>query len=164
MVTAPASEPAAESGPEKKKPIGKILVIGATLAVLTGASAFFVASRNVNFDIPSFGNAIQNDGIEFVLLPLNPMAINIPDQQGGILLRFTSHLEVRSEHADRVNSELPRVHDVMNVYFRTLTRSELADPAIIVLIRQHLLRRIRFILGDESVRDILISEFVFRQE
>ena len=43
---------------------------------------------------------------------------------------------------------------------RSCTERELEDPAALVRIRAHLLRRIQIVTGEGRVRDLLISEFV----
>ncbi len=55
---------------------------------------------------------------------------------------------------------LPRVLDVTNTYLRAVEVSQLEDPAALIRIRSHLLRRIQLVTGEGRVNDLLITEFI----
>jgi flagellar FliL protein len=55
---------------------------------------------------------------------------------------------------------LPRIMDVLNGYLRAIDITQLEDPAALIRIRAHMLRRIQIVTGEGRVRDLLITEFV----
>ncbi|MCK5748115.1 MAG: flagellar basal body-associated FliL family protein, partial [Oricola sp.] len=52
------------------------------------------------------------------------------------------------------------VQDVLNTFLRSVDSQVLEDPAAMSRLRAQLLRRVRAIVPDADVRDVLITEFV----
>lgn len=97
---------------------------------------------------------------DIAFVPVEPLVITMGTAGAERHLRFTSQIEVASPHAEEVTHLLPRIVDVLNGYLRAVDPAELADPAAMVRIRAHLLRRIQIVTGEGRVRDLLVTEFV----
>ena len=57
---------------------------------------------------------------------------------------------------------MPRVKDVINSYLQALDEADIDRPAAMTRMRSHLLRRMKIVLGEEGVRDLLITEFILQ--
>jgi len=68
--------------------------------------------------------------------------------------------EVVSSYKADVEKLLPRITDVMNSYLRALDPGDFEAPAALVAIRAQLLQRIKIIVGQKRVNDLLVLEFV----
>ena len=99
-------------------------------------------------------------GLFLAFVPVDPLVITLGSGEAVRHLRFTSQIEVAGPHASEVQLLLPRIADVLNGYLRAVEVTELEDPAALVRIRAHLLRRIQIVTGEGRVRDLLVTEFV----
>ncbi|RUS64922.1 flagellar basal body protein FliL [Pseudorhodobacter sp. E13] len=153
-------EPIEEGEPKKKSKLP--LLIGLVLAVLLGAGGFYATWSGMIL-APSQEHAEEAapgplPDISFV--PVDPIVISLGAGSKTRHLRFTSQLEVTKAASADVTMLLPRILDVLNGYLRAIDVGQLEDPAALVRIRAHLLRRIQIVTGDGRVRDLLITEFV----
>ena len=152
-------DPIAIAPKKSKKP----LLIGFLLAILLGAAGFYAtwsgmilgASKSHAADVPEVA-ALPD--IAFV--PIAPLVISIGPLAEKRYLRFSAQLEVTGPHVADVTLLLPRIVDVLNGYLRAVDPAQFDDPAALVRMRAHLLRRIQIVTGDGRVRDVLITEFV----
>ncbi len=157
-ITADQTDPAA--APKKSR---KPLLFGLILALLGGGGGYYAVGAGL---IPGLG-ATQEEGAPeardlppFAFVPLDPMVISLEAQGRRQLLRFRAQLEVPPEYQAEVAMLTPRIIDVLNGYLRAVEVSELGDPAALIRLRAQMLRRIRIVVGDGRVRDLLIMEFV----
>ncbi len=143
------------------------LIIGLVLAIAGGAGGFFAVQSGVL----GLGGAPEQQSVEeevltasplpdvsFVEVP--PLLISLDPASDTPHLRFRGSLEVPSKYAAEVTEVLPRVQDVMNSYLRALEPEDLSAPAALVRLRAQMLRRIKLVVGDDRVRDLLVLEFV----
>ncbi|MEP3347214.1 MAG: flagellar basal body-associated FliL family protein [Litoreibacter sp.] len=153
----------AEETPKKKGKLG--LIIGVVLALIAGGGAFFAVYSGMLL-APKAHEAASSEhektaplpNISFV--PIEPIIVTV-GRAGSKQLRFRAELEVAPERADDVAHLMPRILDVLNGYLRAVDLSELENPASLIKIRAHMLRRIQIVTGTGHVRDLLITEFVF---
>lgn len=149
---------------EPKKRSKKPLIIGLMLAIVLGGGGFFatwsglVLGRDGTDKAAGVGKVSALPDIAFV--PVDPMVITLGSGAAVRHLRFTTQIEVAAPHAAEVKTLLPRIVDVMNGYMRAVEVMQLEDPAALVRIRAHLLRRIQIVTGEGRVRDLLVTEFV----
>ena len=166
-----------EEAPKKAK---KGLVIGVLGAVLLGGTAFFVTYTGI---FPSAGGDSEvatesrgapddddhgvpveredggaESGVTFVAL--DPLIISLGKFASSRHLRFQAYLEVLPAAAEEVEHLKPRILDVLNTYLRAISGSELEDPTSMNRLRAQMLRRVQIVVGEENVRDLLITEFV----
>lgn len=159
------ADPTATSTPQKKSRMP--LILGVVLAILGGAGGFFVVKMGL-----IGGHAAEKTPIDDMhadllapmppaaFLALDPLVVNMPNQSGHQLLRFTAQLEVPPEHLIEVEAIKPRIVDVLNGYLRAVEISDLEDPSVLLRLRAQMLRRVQVVTGEGRVRDLLIMEFV----
>ena len=152
-------DPAATAPKKSKKP----LLFGLLLAVVLGGAGFYAtwsgmilkASQGQSADAPE-----SPDLPDIAFVPITPLVISIGPLSEKRYLRFSAQLEVTGPQLADVTLLLPRIVDVLNGYLRAVEPIQFDDPAALVRIRAHMLRRIQIVTGDGRVRDLLITEFV----
>jgi flagellar FliL protein len=166
-----------EEVPKKGK---KGLIIGALAAVILGGAAFFVTYTGIfpsaggdsevatdSHGVPvgnGHGAPVEGEhseaevGVTFVAL--DPLIMSLGKFASSRHLRFQAYLEVPPAAAEEVAHLSPRILDVLNTYLRAISESELEDPASMNRLRAQMLRRVQVVVGEENVRDLLITEFV----
>lgn len=155
-------EPPQDAAPAKKSK--KPLLIGLVLALLLGGGGFYATWSGLILGHEKPGHASEEPPVgalpDIAFVPVDPLVITLGSGNSLRHLRFTSQIEVASPHAAEVQMLLPRILDVLNGYMRAIEVAELEDPAALVRIRAHLLRRIQIVTGEGRVRDLLVTEFV----
>lgn len=151
-----------DAAPKKKSK--KPLLIGLILALLLGAGGFYATWSGLLLGADAEGHAEATPEIaalpDIAFVPVDPLVITLGSGDAVRHLRFTSQIEVAGPHASEVQLLLPRIIDVLNGYLRAVEVTQLEDPAALVRIRAHLLRRIQIVTGEGRVRDLLVTEFV----
>lgn len=155
--------------PKKGK---KGLVFGVLGALVLGAAAFFVTYSGI-FPSTDYGSkaaegslsAPVEDGrgdveANVTFVALDPLTISLGKFASSRHLRFQGYLEVEPAVAVEVERLSPRILDVLNTYLRAISESELEDPVSMNRLRAQMLRRVQVVVGEENVRDLLITEFV----
>lgn len=148
-----------EAAPRRSK---RPLIIGLVLALALGGAGFYATWSGL---LPGggAGHATTEEAgplPDIAFVPVAPLVITLGKAGEERHLRFASQIEVAGPHADEVSHLLPRIVDVLNGYLRAVDAAELSDPAALVRIRAHLLRRIQIVTGEGRVRDLLVTEFV----
>lgn len=157
---ADAEDPQAETPPKRSK---KPLIIGLVLALLLGGGGFYATWSGLVLGTgEDHATAEAEVGAlpDIAFVPVDPLVITLGSGTAVRHLRFTSQIEVASPYAAEVQMLLPRIVDVLNGYMRAIDVTQLEDPAALVRIRAHLLRRIQIVTGEGRVRDLLVTEFV----
>lgn len=151
-----------DAAPKKKSK--KPLLIGLVLALIMGGGGFYATWSGLILAASDEGHATKEPEVgalpDIAFVPVDPLVITLGSGQNLRHLRFTSQIEVASPHVDEVQMLLPRIVDVLNGYLRAIDAGQLEDPAALVRIRAHLLRRIQIVTGEGRVRDLLVTEFV----
>ncbi len=153
-----------DAAPKKKSK--KPLLIGLVLAFLLGGAGFYATWSGMILGSEDEAHTEAGAGTEvgalpdIAFVPVDPLVITLGSGEAVRHLRFTSQIEVAGPHASEVQLLLPRIADVLNGYLRAVAVTELEDPAALVRIRAHLLRRIQIVTGEGRVRDLLVTEFV----
>jgi len=75
-------------------------------------------------------------------------------------LKLQVQLEVPSSQHHKVEQLTPRVVDVLNTFLNALELAELEQPTALSLLRAKMLRRVKIVLGESVVNDLLILELV----
>jgi flagellar FliL protein len=163
--------------PKKGK---KALIFGVLGAVILGGAAFYVtytgifpsAGGDSEAVTDSHGAPVDNghgapvEGehsgaeSEVTFVALDTVVISLGKFASSRHLRFQAYLEVPPAAAEEVEYLSPRILDVLNTYLRAISESELEDPASMNRLRAQMLRRVQVVVGEENVRDLLITEFV----
>lgn len=149
---------------EEPKKGGKLgLLIGLVLALAGGGGGFFAVYSGMILAPAETAEHHEEDAeplppIAFV--PIEPLIVSL-GPNAGRSLRFRAELEVDPAHEADVAKLMPRVLDILNGYLRAVEPSELQEPTALIRLRGQMLRRIQLVTGRGTVRDLLITEFVF---
>ena len=150
-----------DAAPKRKPKLP--LLIGLVLALLLGAGGFFATYSGMILGHSADHAEEQNHDAalpEIAFVPVDPVMISLGAAAQNRHLRMVSQLEVGKQYVSEVTLLLPRVLDVTNTYLRAVEVSQLEDPAALIRIRSHLLRRIQLVTGEGRVNDLLITEFI----
>ena len=98
-------------------------------------------------------------GVAFV--PVEPLTVTLGEGAGRMHLRFGSQLEVPAGRAEAVAALMPRIVDVLGGYLRALEPEMVSERNADTRLRAQMLRRVRLVVGDDAVDDLLVTEFVF---
>lgn len=153
---------AEEQPPSAKKKSKKPLVLGLLLALILGGGGFYATWSGLILGGGDHATAGEDAAPlpDIAFVAIEPLVITLGSGETERHLRFTPQIEVAAPHADEVTHLLPRIVDVLNGYLRAVDPAELEDPAALVRMRAHLLRRIQIVTGEGRVRDLLVTEFV----
>jgi flagellar FliL protein len=138
------------------------LVLALALAPVAAGGAFYaVWSGLLGASFPPAAAARAPDALPpMAFVPLDPIIVTLSAGTRTRHLRFAAQIEVEPARTAEVQSILPRLLDVLNVYLRALDPAELDDPAALLRLRGQMLRRLRMVAGEGRVRDLLVTEFV----
>jgi flagellar FliL protein len=93
-------------------------------------------------------------------LVLEPMIVSIPPIGRSKHLKVSLVLETDEDGAEILLDHGYYIQDVLNTFLRSVDASVLEDPASMSRLRAQILRRIRAIVPDAEVQNVLITEFV----
>lgn len=149
---------------ELQKPTGKKrflpILIGLVGAAVLGGGSFYAVQSGLILGPEEQARPVAMDPVDYAFVPIEQMTISVLPGAGAKHLRFSAQIEVSMTSVAEVERLRPRLLDMMNMYLRAVAPQDLVDPAALVRLRAQLLRRARMIVGDDQVRDILITEFV----
>ncbi len=140
------------------------LLIGLFMAIGGGAGGFFAVQSGIldggdpKEDASEYVTPASKPDVAFVAL--DPVIISLASANRRDHLRFSAQLDVAPDYIAEVEAVKPRIVDVLNGYLRAVDIAELEDPAALMRMRSHMLRRVQVVVGPGRVRDLLIMEFV----
>lgn len=143
--------------PKKKRALRPVL-FGLAGALALGAGGFYASYTGlIPGRSPSKPAAAAQD-VAFV--PIQPMVISLGGESRSRHLRFAAEMEVARADGPEVARLMPRVLDVLNGYLRAVDPSDFEEPSSLIRIRAQMLRRVQLVIGEDRVRDLLVTEFV----
>lgn len=166
--------PPEEQSPDRKGLKGPV-IIGLVLLLIGAGGGFFAISQGL---LPGMGAptdaAIPSDGgttssgttaqsetlPKVAFVPLDPIVVSLESAQETRFLRFSATLEVPAEHQGDVTHLLPRISDALNSFLQAIDLQMVADRDALLRMRVQMLHRVKLVVGDDRIRDVLISEFV----
>jgi flagellar protein FliL len=151
---------------QKKKRSKMPFLLGLFLSLALGAGGFFavrmgyiLASHSEpTHETDPVADSKSLPEVEFV--PMDPLVITLGPGSRYQHLGFTAQIEVTAGHSKAVMQVLPRVIDTLNTYLRAVKVSDFEDPAILNKLRSQMLRRVKMVVGEEYVSNLLIMEFI----
>ena len=166
--------------PPKKK--SKALLFGLIGAVLLGGGTFFgVFSGMIPLPFgapPAEESAPKDDGHALegesegevgtehadmkpaAFVPLQAMVISLGPEARSKHLKLVVSVEVKPEAEAEVTAVKPRILDVLNTFLRAVDERDFESPRAMLRLRAQMLRRVQLVTPQNSVRDLLIQEFV----
>lgn len=91
---------------------------------------------------------------------LDPFTLSLSD--GQTILKIGIVLEVYTGEAYAIDPSDPQIRNAFMGYLRALQVEHIRDPAFMDNMRMQLRRRARLVLGQETVKDILITDFIIQ--
>ena len=101
-------------------------------------------------------------GADAVFVPLERLTVTLGPEAGSRLLRLGATLEIAPGEEAEARRLAPRALDALTTYLQALRAEDLERPAALPRMRAHMLRRLRLVMGEGRVRDLLITEFVLQ--
>jgi len=166
---------------EEPKKKSKGLLFGLIGAVLLGGGTFFgVYSGMVPLPFgggeveESHGGEVGEDGKNehvdgenqvpggptYAFVPLEPLIISLGPEAKSKHLKVSITVEVVPGTEEAVLLVTPRINDVLNTFLRAVDEREFEIPRSMLRLRAQMLRRVQLVTPKDSVRDVLIQEFV----
>lgn len=146
--------------PEKKS--RKLLL--PVLALALGAAGF--GSTYLGFWSPAAllkpaekAHVAQVPEVSFVAVPM----VDVPLPGGtyrGVVL--SAVIETDQAYAETVTHLMPRVQDAFTTFLSNVDPAAYGKRGVLEIIRAELITRTRYVLGEEAVKDLLITEFRFK--
>lgn len=91
---------------------------------------------------------------------IEPLIISLGPEARSKYLKISISLETSKSHEEDLNALGPRIRDVLNSYLRAVDEGDLQRPAGMTRLRAQMLRRLQLVAPDDSISDILITDFV----
>lgn len=144
------------------KTSGKKKLVPILAAVLLAGGGF--ASTYLGFWSPAALLAPAEEApavpaVVFVTVPT--IDLNIPGGRGQSLLLAAS-FETDSAHQAEVAHLMPRILDTFTDFLSGIDAAAYDKRGVLEIIRAELLTRSRYVLGDDAIKGLLITEFRFK--
>ena len=148
----------------QKKNHKPLLIISFILSLSLGFGTFYLvqnlyASKAESTLESPFSNKVYDDD-DFAFVQLDTITVSFGNGADKSHLRLRAQLEVPNSEQHNVAQLTPRVIDVLVTFLSVLELEELGQPAALSLLRAKMLRRVKIVLGESVVNDLLILEFV----
>ncbi len=162
-----------ENTVEDEEPVKKAsklpLILGFLLALVGGGGAFFAVQSGLLLGSevddakatsaePEVESADPLSDLAFVSVP--PIVVTLGSASDSRHLRFSASLEVPSQHQSDVEHLMPRITDALNSFLQAVDEGDVANRDALLRLRVQMLHRVRLVVGEDRVRDLLVSEFI----
>ena len=156
------ADPETPSAPLKKRRSRLPILLGLLMGLVLGAGGFYASYAGLILagGHGPAGETADAGAPSVAFVALDPIMISLGAAGNNQHLRMTAQLEVPPTRVTEVTHLVPRILDVINTYLRAVEVARLQDPAALIRIRSHLLRRIQLVTGEGQVNDLLITEFI----
>ncbi|MEM8791497.1 MAG: flagellar basal body-associated FliL family protein [Pseudomonadota bacterium] len=154
-----------ESGSKRSSPLKLLIPV---LAFLLTAAGGFYASYSGLIPLPfggggaDAGDIREQRGPDVAFLPLDEMIISLGPDASATHLVFQAEIETIPAALEPLGKLRPRIVDVLNTYLRAVEERDLRTPGGMTKMRAQLLRRIRVVVGEIEVRDLLFTKFIMK--
>lgn len=151
------AEPDAE--PAGTKPRAKILA--AVLILMIGGAGFSSTYLGLIDPDKVFKSSMAEEAVElpgFVFVDVPQVVLTLAGARPRTLV-LSAKIEADAEQVKDIEYLLPRISDSFNLFLSNIDPVAFERRGILDIIRAELATRISYILGADSFRDILITEF-----
>lgn len=97
--------------------------------------------------------------VQFVDIPT--IELHMPGSPARTLI-LSASVETDAAQVERVRHLMPRIRDAFNGFLSGVDRSAYDKRGVLEIIRAELLTRTRYVLGEDTAKDLLITEFRIR--
>lgn len=145
--------------PKKKKSKNMILIIIIVVAVLaggTGAFFFFTKSKAKE-------KKEETKAEEGVMFALEPFVVNLSDQTGNRFLKISVQLELAGPlMMEKAKGKTPQIRDAIITLLTNKTSEALMSPEGKLQLKDEINIRGNQILGENSVKNVFLTDFVMQ--
>lgn len=145
---------------------GKILItISLLFSCIFGAGVFYIV-QTLDFSGESIKFAtmphVAEPLNETAFLDLDPIIVSYETPDHRTHLSFRAQLEVPQGSIGTVDHLKPRVVDILNTFLRALRLEDIQQPSAFMALKAKMLRRVKLVVGEENIKNLLIMEFVLK--
>lgn len=163
--------PAEEEEPgkqNKKSSTIKTVLFGAIISATMGGAAaagvyFFAPDPSAcvtDASVAKDGHKSAPEPRDVIFVNLEPLVVTLGPSAKSKYLKISVSLETTHDYEKSVNELTPRFRDVLNSYLRAVDEKDLIIPAAMSRLRAQMLRRLQVVAPEDSVTDVLITDFV----
>lgn len=152
---------------EKANVLGK-LILPITLAITSFCTVYFLprdieakpAEAADQHRAEQMSKNLPPKQMETSFVILEPFTVSIKGRSR--ILRLGITLEIPEANMAEVDADNPKLRDAFMGYLSVLDMQQVEDAAFLVGLRAQLTRRAKFVLGDNNIQNILITDFMVR--
>lgn len=150
------SETASVEAETPKKKMGIFLPL--LVALLLGAAGFASTYIGVWSPRALLQRGERASAAEVVFIDIPTVEVAMPGGRGRSIV-MTVALESTAQDRSRIEAQLPRIQDVMNVFLSEIDPSAYDKRGVLDILRAELVTRIGNVLDGARIADLLITEF-----
>lgn len=159
-----------EEEPKPKKNKNMLLIIIIAVAVIAGgAGAFFFLTKSggkgaATGEKEHSAEASKDaKGDEGAMVPLDPFVVNLTDQAGSRFLKVSMQLEVATPLiVEKAKGKTPQLRDAIITLLTSKSSDALISPEGKLQLKDEINILANQILGNNSVKNVYITEFVMQ--
>ena len=160
---------AAEAKGAKKPGLLGKLVLPVVLGITSFCTVYFLPqsappASNDHLPLASHevqgGEAAEPAPIETSFITLESFTVSLKDRTH--IMRLSITIEAPQHSAELIDPNNPKLRDAFMGYLSALGMEQVEDAAFLVRLRAQLTRRAKFVLGQDNVQNILITDFMVR--
>ncbi|MEE2860114.1 MAG: flagellar basal body-associated FliL family protein [Pseudomonadota bacterium] len=155
----------AAAAPAEKAPGKKGLLITLAATLVLGGAAFgstylgIWSPAGMLAGSPAKEASAEHHAVVFIDVP--KVEIVIPGGRARSMV-LSATIETDSAHKAEVTHLMPRVSDAFTTFLSGVDPAAYDKRGVLEVIRAELVTRTRYVLGEEPVKDLLITEFRFK--
>lgn len=93
-------------------------------------------------------------------IDLPEIVTSISGENKASVLRISMSISVTEANREKFEDHIPEIMNIILSYLQTLEKGEVLQTGSLVLMRLHILSRLQAFLGEDNVRNVLISNFL----
>ncbi|HQA04468.1 MAG TPA: flagellar basal body-associated FliL family protein [Thermodesulfovibrio thiophilus] len=147
--------------PKKKRKFSLIIII-AVIVLAVGAAGAYLLLVKGSTDKKGIIAKDSKNAIT-VNFALEPFVVNLMDQSGSKYLKVSIQIELSDARLlESAKNKTPQIRDIIITLLTNKTSDELITPEGKLLLKDEIKQRINQILGDNSVVNVYLTDFVMQ--
>ncbi len=147
--------------PKKKRKFSLIIIIAVVALAVGAAGTYFLLVKG---DADKKGTVTKDSKNAITVnFALEPFVVNLMDQSGSKYLKVSIQIELSDARLlESAKNKTPQVRDIIITLLTNKTSDELITPEGKLLLKDEIKQRINQILGDNSVVNVYLTDFVMQ--
>lgn len=138
------------------------IVVGIALAVLAaGAVIAFVVFEKSAVAV-SHAQAPQDAPVQNLVIPLEPLIVNLMDQGELHFLKTSLQVEISKEFAGEAQKAVPKIKDAIIILLSHKSTDTFKDPSNRLRFKDEVVAEANRVLGAQAVKDVYITDCVMQ--